>query len=100
VRRFFAINIDDEGVEAEVAEHLGAFMGVFTNADPFRKYENARSLGAGMVPDRKSLTFKSVVFVFDDARLEHYRLPDCHSERCANFPTQTQAEPRQIFGRH
>ena len=46
-------------------------MGVFTNADPFRKYENARPLGAGIVPDRKSLAFISIVFVFDDARLEH-----------------------------
>jgi len=66
-----AINVDDKGVEAEVAEHLSAFMGVFTNADPFRKYENARPLGAGIVPDRKSLAFISIVFVFDDARLEH-----------------------------
>ena len=29
---------DDEGVEAKVAKHLGAFMGVFTDADPFWKY--------------------------------------------------------------
>ena len=46
-------------------------MGVLTNADPFRKYENARPLGAGIVPDRKSLAFISIVFAFDDARLEH-----------------------------
>ena len=41
-------------------------MGLFTNADPFGKYENARPLGAGIVPDRKPLAFVSVVFVFDD----------------------------------
>src|SRR5262249_5255311 len=68
-------NVDDKDVEGEVTEHLSAFMGVFTNADPFRKYENARPLDAGIIPDRKSLAFISVVFVFDDARLEHYRLP-------------------------
>ena len=70
-----AIDVDHEGVETEVAKHLGAFMGVLANAHPFRKYENARPLGAGIVPDRKPLTFVAVVLVFDDARLEHYRLP-------------------------
>ena len=96
-----AIDVHDKGVEAEVTEHLGAFVGVFANAHPFRKYENTRPLGSRIVPDRKSLAFISVVFVFDDGRLEHYRLPDCQfRERCrtAGALRQLMTDPPHRFG--
>ena len=79
-----AINVDDEGIEAEVAEHLSAFMGVFTNAAPFRKHKNAGLLDAGIVPDRKSLAFIAVVFVFNDARFEHYPPPGLPIQKLSN----------------
>jgi hypothetical protein len=69
--------VDHEGVEAKVAKHLGAFMGVFTDADSFWKYQNAGPLGAGVVPDREPLTFVALVLVFNDSRLVHCRLRNC-----------------------
>ena len=51
-----------------------ARMGVFADADPFRKHQNAWSLGTGIVPAGKSFTKMAVMVVFDDRRLLHISL--------------------------
>jgi hypothetical protein len=52
-----------------------ARMGVFADADPFRKHQNAWPRGAGVIPVGKPFTKIAVVVVFDDRRFLHISPP-------------------------
>ena len=71
----FAVDVDHEGVETKLGQHLGTFLGVFADSAPFREHQDALALAAGIVPDGKPLARMTLVLVVDRSRFLHVPLP-------------------------